>query len=85
MPKARKGVVQIRFEILEYLYYNPAPQPRTHVWRKATTLSYDDFLKHLEYLKGKGLMAEDEEGNSAISQEGREVFNKLRQVLPSLL
>jgi len=85
VPKARKGVVQIRFEILEYLYYNPAPQPRTHVWRKATTLSYDDFLKHLEYLKGKGLMAEDEEGNSAISQEGREVFNKLRQVLPSLL
>jgi predicted transcriptional regulator len=55
------------------------------VWRKATTLSYDDFLKHLEYLKDKGLMAEDEEGNSAISQEGREVFNKLRQVLPSLL
>lgn len=85
MPRVRKGVVQIRFEILEYLYYNPSPQPRTHVWRKATTLSYDDFLKHLEYLKQKGLMTEDDEGNSAISQEGREVFNKLRQVLPSIL
>jgi predicted transcriptional regulator len=85
VPRARKDSVQIRFEILEYLYYNSTPQPRTHVWRKATTLSYDDFLKHLEYLKDKGLMAEDEEGNSVISQEGREVFNKLRQVLPSLL
>ena len=85
MPRARKGVVQIRFEILEYLYYNPTPQPRTHVWRKATTLSYDDFLKHLEYLRERGLVAEDEEGNSAISPEGRDVFNKLRQVLPSIL
>ena len=85
MPRARKGVVQIRFEILEYLYYNPTPQPRTHVWRKATTLSYDDFLKHLEYLKGKGLMMEDDDGNGVISPEGREVFNKLRQVLPSIL
>ena len=85
MPRARKGVVQIRFEILEYLYYNPAPQPRTHVWRKATTLSYDDFLKHLEYLKDKGLLTEDEEGNSVISPEGQDVFNKLRQVLPSIL
>jgi hypothetical protein len=47
MPRARKGLVQIRFEILEYLYYNLGPQPRTHIWRKATTLSYDDFQKHL--------------------------------------
>ena len=31
MPGARKEAVQIRFEILEYLYYNPQPQPRTHV------------------------------------------------------
>jgi predicted transcriptional regulator len=85
VPKVRKGVVQIRFEILEYLYYSPNPQPRTHVWRKATTLSYDDFLKHLEYLKEKGLMTEDDEGNSVISPLGREVFNKLRQVLPSIL
>ncbi|OGD44710.1 hypothetical protein A3K69_06680 [Candidatus Bathyarchaeota archaeon RBG_16_57_9] len=85
MPRARKGVVQIRFEILEYLYYDPTPQPRTHVWRKATTLSYDDFLKHLEYLIDKGLMTEDDDGNTVISPEGREVFNKLRQVLPSIL
>jgi predicted transcriptional regulator len=85
VPRARKGVVQIRFEILEYLYYNPIPQPRTHVWRKATTLSYDDFLKHLEYLRDKGLLREDGEGNSIISPEGQDVFNKLRQVLPSIL
>ena len=85
MPRARKGVVQIRFEILEYLYYNPSPQPRTHIWRKATTLSYDDFLKHLAYLRGKGLVDEDEEGNSSISRAGREVFDKLRGVLPSIL
>ncbi len=85
VPRARKGVVQIRFEILEYLYYNPTPQPRTHVWRKATTLSYDDFLKHLEYLTEKGLVTEDGDGNGVISAEGREVFNKLRQVLPSIL
>lgn len=85
MPRARKGVVQIRFEILEYLYYNPSPQPRTHIWRKATTLSYDDFLKHLAYLREKGLVDEDEEGNSSISRAGREVFDKLRGVLPSIL
>jgi predicted transcriptional regulator len=85
MPRARKGVVQIRFEILEYLYYNPSPQPRTHIWRKATTLSYDDFLKHLAYLTEKGLVDEDEEGNSSISGTGREVFDKLRGVLPSIL
>jgi len=85
VPRARKGVVQIRFEILEYLYYNSEPQPRTHVWRRATTLSYDDFLKHLEYLKERDLVTEDGDGNGAISPEGREVFNKLRQVLPSIL
>ncbi len=85
MPRARKGVVQIRFEILEYLYYNPSPQPRTHVWRRATTMSYDDFLKHLAYLVEKGLVEVDEDGNSVISHEGREVFDRLRRVLPSIL
>jgi len=77
--------VQIRFEILEYLYYNPAPQPRTHIWRRATTLSYDDFLKHLSYLKGRGLIIEDDDGDSYISKEGRGVYDKLRRVLPSIL
>ncbi len=85
VPRARKGLVQIRFEILEYLYYNPHPQPRTHIWRKATTLSYDDFLKHLTYLVDKELVEDDEDGNSIISKAGREVFDKLRQVLPSIL
>lgn len=78
-------MVQIRFEILEYLYYNPRPQPRTHIWRKATTLSYDDFLKHLAYLVDKGLVEDDGDGNSLVTKAGREVFDKLRTVLPSIL
>ena len=78
-------MVQIRFEILEYLYYNPRPQPRTHIWRKATTLSSDDFLKHLAYLVDKGLVEDDGEGNSLVTKAGHEVFDKLRKVLPSIL
>ncbi|RJS86477.1 hypothetical protein CW701_02295 [Candidatus Bathyarchaeota archaeon] len=85
MGRRRKGAVQIRFEILEYLYFNPAPQPRTHIWRRATTLSYDDFLKHLNYLKERGLVEEDEEGNCYISKRGREIYDRLREVLPSIL
>jgi len=77
--------VQIRFEILEYLYYDPKPQQRTRIWRKATTLSYDDFLKHLAYLKEKGLIIEDEDSNFYISKEGRGVYDKLKRVLPSIL
>ena len=85
MPRARKGLVQIRFEILEYLYYNPEPQLRTHVWRRATTLSYDDFQKHLSYLVKKGLVAEREEGHCVITQEGRVIYNKLHSVLSNIL
>jgi predicted transcriptional regulator len=85
LPGARKEAVQIRFEILEYLYYNPQPQPRTHVWRKATSLSYDDFQRHLAYLIGKAMVAEDGDGNSTITKQGREVYEKLRNVLPSIL
>ncbi len=85
MPRARKGPVQIRFEILEYLHYEPRPQPRTHVWRRATTLSYDDFLKHLEYLKERGLIEDDEDGDCTITEAGREVYSKLRSVLASIL
>jgi len=85
LPGARKEAVQIRFEILEYLYYNPEPQPRTHVWRKATTLSYDDFQRHLAYLVGRSMVAEDGDGNSTITRQGREVYERLRNVLPSIL
>lgn len=85
MPRARKGMVQIRFEILEYLYYNPGPQPKTHIWRRATTLSYDDFQKHLDYLRERGLVIHDDEGDPYITDDGREVFDKLRRVLPSIL
>lgn len=85
MSRARKGSVQIRFEILEYLYYNPEPQPRTHIWRRATTLSYDDFQKHLSYLIDKGLVKEDKGGEYGITDEGRGVYEKLRNVLSSIL
>jgi predicted transcriptional regulator len=85
MPAARKGAVQIRFEVLEYLYYSPEPQPRTHVWRKATSMSYDDFQKHLIYLIEKGLVEEDVEGNCSITKQGRSIYGELRRILPSIL
>ena len=85
MPVARKGPVQIRFEILEYLYYNPGPQPRTHVWRKATTMSYDDFQKHLAYVKERELVGENENGDCFITAKGHAIYNELRSVLPSIL
>ena len=84
MPGARKGSVQIRFEILEHLYYYPKPQPRTHVWRKATTLSYDDYQKHVAYLVDKGYMIESDEGLE-ITKNGRDVYDRLKNALGSLL
>ena len=85
MPAARKEAVQIRFEILEHLYYSPEPEPRTHVWRRATSMSYDDFQKHLSYLITKGLIFEDKDGNCIISSQGRRIYEELRRVLPSIL
>lgn len=67
MPRMRKGEVQIRFEILEFLYYG-GEQLRTHVWRKATSLSYDDFLKHLSFLKEKGLVEDDKYDSCRITE-----------------
>lgn len=84
MSKKRKGIVQIRFEILEYLYYNSPPQPKTHVWRKATTLSYDDFIKHLEGLIQKELVY-DRDGDLEISKKGRDTYDKLNEVLFTIL
>jgi len=85
MPKMRKGAVQIRFEILEFLYYHTQPQLRTYIWRKATSLSYDDFLKHLAFLKEKGLMNETEDGTCRITENGRKVYEELRNALSSIL
>jgi predicted transcriptional regulator len=82
----RKGAVQIRFEILEFLYYHSGKlQLRTHVWRKATSLSYDDFLKHFSYMIKKGLIAETEEGFCKIQKKGRKVYEELRTSLSSIL
>ena len=81
---ARKSPVQIRFEILEFLFYNAGAHSRTNLWRRATQLSYDDFQKYLEYLKGKGLVEESPEG-LRLAQAGKEAYLKLRETLPSIL
>jgi predicted transcriptional regulator len=85
MADKRKGSVQIRFEILEYLFFAGKNQLRTHVWRKATDASYDDFLKHLSYLKDKGFIDETAEGQILITAQGRGIYTSLRDSLPSLL
>lgn len=85
MVRMRKGAAQIRFEILEFLFYNSGPQLRTHVWRKATSLSYDDFLKHLSYLKEKELVKETDDGCCQLTIKGRELYNELWKFLPSIL
>ncbi len=85
MSYKRKGSVQIRFEILEYLFFADKPQLRTHVWRKATDVSYDDFLKHLTYLQEKKFVNETPEGLLMLSGDGRKIYISLRDSLPSLL
>ncbi len=85
MADKRKGSVQIRFEVLEYLFFAAKNQLRTHVWRKATDVSYDDFLKHLAYLKEKGFVDENEQGHLLLTLEGRKIYINLRESLPSLL
>jgi len=84
MVRVRKGAVQIRFEILEFLYYNRR-QIRTYVWRKATSLSYDDFLKHLSYLKERELVEETDDGYCLLTDKGRKIYTELRKSLPSIL
>ena len=81
----RKSAVQIRFEILEFLFFNAKSQLRTSVWRKSTNLSYDDFLKHLAYLKDKKLVKETDEGFCMLTEEGRRLYVELRKSLPSIL
>jgi len=84
MVKVRKSAVQIRFEILEYLFFNSKNQLRTIVWRKSTNVSYDDFLKHLMFLKEKQLVKETE-GFCMLTEEGRTLYLDLRRSLPSIL
>jgi len=85
MGRIRKSAVQIRFEILEFLFFNAKPQLRTNVWRKSTNLSYDDFLKHLVYLVDKKLVKETAEGSCLLTEEGRRLYIELRKSLPSIL
>ena len=81
---SRKSPVQIRFEILEYLFYNAGSHSRTSLWRRATQLSYDDFQRYLDYLKRKGFIEESDDGIH-LSNEGRNVYVSLRETLPSIL
>lgn len=76
--------MQIRFEILEFLFYNAGAHSKSSLWRRATQLSYDDFQKYLEYLRGKAFIEESDEG-IRLSTEGRNVYLKLRETLPSIL
>ena len=80
----RKSPVQIRFEILEFLFYNAGPHSRTSLWRHATQLSYDDFQRYLEYMRGKDFI-EESEGEIRLSPKGRDVYVKLKETLPSIL
>jgi predicted transcriptional regulator len=80
----RKSQVQIRFEILEFLFYNAGLHSRTSLWRRATQLSYDDFQKYLKYLKQKGFVEETDDG-VRLALAGKEVYLKLRDTLPSIL
>ena len=85
MVRIRKGAAQIRFEILEFMFFNSRSHLRTIVWRKSTNLSYDDFLKHLAFLKQKELVKENVEGGCTLTEEGRRIYLELRKVLPSIL
>jgi hypothetical protein len=69
---------------LEFLFFSDKNQLRTHVWRKATDVSYDDFLKHLIYLKDKGFV-EESQGHLLLTVGGRKVYTNLQDSLPSLL
>ena len=82
--KSRKSSVQIRFEILEYLYYNAGPHLRTYLWRKATDLSYDDFLKYLNEMKERKLI-DEENGECKLTEAGRDVYTRLRDSLRAIL
>ncbi len=85
MGRMRKSAVQIRFEILEYLFFNSKAQLRTVIWRKSTNLSYDDFLKHLAFLEEKNLVKESVDGYCSLTEEGRKLYLDLRKSLPSIL
>jgi predicted transcriptional regulator len=85
LVRVRKSAVQIRFEILEFLFFNGKPQLRTSVWRKSTNLAYDDFLKHLAYLEEKKLIRETADGGCLLTDEGRKLYVDLRRSLPSIL
>jgi predicted transcriptional regulator len=85
MGRIRKGAVQIRFEILEFMFFNPGSHLRTIVWRKSTNLSYDDFLKHLGFLVEKKLVRENIEIGCSLTEKGRELYIALRKSLPSIL
>lgn len=84
MARTRKSSVQIRFEILEFLFQYAGIHAKTSLWRRATQLSYGDFQKHLAHLEEKGFVEETESG-IRLTSLGAEVYRKLCEALPSIL
>ena len=84
MARTRKSSVQVRFEILEFLFQHAGAHARTSLWRRATQLSYGDFQKHLAQLEEKGFVEETESG-IRLTTRGGEVYRKLCEALPSIL
>lgn len=84
MARTRKSSVQVRFEILEFLFQHAGAHARTSLWRRATQLSYGDFQKHLTQLKEKGFVDENESGIH-LTPLGAELYRKLCEALPSIL
>jgi predicted transcriptional regulator len=80
----KKSSVEIRFDILEFLYYHAGTHSRTSLWRHATRLSYDDFQRYLASLADKEFV-EEFEGGISLTLAGKEVYLKLREALPSIL
>jgi len=76
--------VQVRFEILEFLFQHAGAHARTSLWRRATQLSYGDFQKHLAQLEEKRLVEESESG-LRLTALGAEAYRKLCEALPSIL
>jgi predicted transcriptional regulator len=85
MKRIRKSAVQIRFEMLEFLFLSAKPQLRTAIWRKSTNSSYDAFSMHLSYLEEKKLVRETEEGHYLLTENGRKLYIELHKLLPSIL
>lgn len=56
---------------------------RTHLWR-GTSLSYDDFLKHVMFFIERGFVKKVD-GGFIITSKGKHIYDELKDVLPQIL